>query len=266
MVMAFTNHNNLENQAAGQADWDSGLNANFTVLDRGYHGAFQAGQAISSGAILWAASGGIVHPYNSRSLSLAEPIAMAYKAVASGETDYFLLQGIVTSIGVWSGNIVAGRPVFVSPSTAGFAVSSYSAAAFAAGIAISGTGIYFSPGKFNHKELITNVQSLGGFAVGSTHHITLNIGNRGQVTRVEAITSWTNWTLKFFSGSAKVSSELLFETVSGGITSTYLLDAAGMPYRNTDTASPGLIFGSVLVNSGVASGYLNVTVIAERFR
>jgi hypothetical protein len=266
MVMAFTSNNNLENQVEGQADWDTGLNANFTVIDRGFHGRFTAGIGISSGAILWAASGGIVLPYNSRSLALAEPVAMSYKAVNSGEADYFLLRGIVTSIGVWSGNIVAGRPVFVSPSTAGFAVSSYSAAAYAAGIAISGTGIYFAPGQYSHRELITNAQSLGGLAVGSTHGFTLNIGNRGLITRVEGITSWTNWTMKFFSGSAKVSSELLFETVSGGTTSSYLLDAAGFPYRNTDTASPGIIFGSVLVSSGVSSGYISLAVTAERFR
>lgn len=264
--MAFTSNNNLENQADGQADWDTGLNANFTIIDRGFHAAFVAGAAISSGAVLWAASGGALFPYNARSLSLREPTAMAYKAVSSGETDYFLLRGIVSSIGVWSGNITPGRPVYVSPSTAGFCVSSYQAAAFAAGLALSQTAIYFNPGQYSHHELITQVQSLGPLAIGSTHTFTLNVGNRGLIRIVEAVTSFNNWSLQFYSGSVMVNSSLLFETSSGGITSTYLKDAAGFPYHNTDVASPGILLGKVAVNSGVGSAYFNLTVSAERFR
>jgi hypothetical protein len=264
--MAFTYNNNLENQVAGQADWDTSLNSNFTILDRGFHIKAAAGTAISTGAILWAASGGALFPYNSRSLSLRTPVAMAYKAVASGETDYFLSRGVVSSCGIWSGNIIPGEPVYASPSTAGFAVKSFTAAAYPAGIALRNESILFAPGMINIQEKITQVQSLGPLAIGSTHHATINIGHRGFVRKLEAVTSYNLWTLKFYSGSAAVNSELLFESQSGGVTSTYLLDAAGFPYENTDTASPGLVFAKITVNSGVGSAYFNVTVTGERFR
>lgn len=265
--MSFTAQNNMETQVSGQADWDTGLNSNFTILDRGYHGLLAAGTAIKTGDILWAASGGALFPYNPRSLSLKQPVALSYKSVASGVTDTFLLRGIVTSISIWSGNIIPGQPVYASPTTAGFAVGSYSAADYPAGLALANTALYFNPGGFrNIPEKISQVQSLGPLAIGSTHHFALNVGNRGFVRKVEAVTSYNLWTLKMFSGSAKVSSEALFESSSGGVTSTYLLDAAGFPYENTDTASPGMVFGSVTVNSGVGSAYFNLSVVAERFR
>ena len=263
--MSFTSQNNLETQVAGQADWDTGLNANFDVIDRGYHGRFTAGMTIKTGDILWAASGGALFPYNPRSLSLKRPAALSYKAVNSGESDFFLLRGIVTSVGIWSGNIISGLPIFASPSTAGFAVSCYAAADYPAGRALANNAVYFDPFR-EVPEKISQVQSLGPFAIGSTHAFTLNVGQRGFIRKVEAVTSYNLWTLKFHSGSARVSSELLFSTISAGITSTYFLDGAGFPYENTDTASPGLVFANVQVNSGVGSAYFNLNVVAERFR
>ena len=265
--MSYSDNNNFEIQTDGQADWDTGLNANFAISDRGYHTKFTAGTAIKTGDILWAASGGAVFPYNPRSLSLRQAIAISYKAVNSGESDFFLLRGVVSSIGIWSGNIIPGLPVFASPSTAGFAVSSYAAADFAVGLALANNALYFAPGTLRGvPEKITQVQSLGPLAIGSTHHFAINVGNRGFVRKLECVTSFNFWTLKLWSGSAKVSSEQLFESASGGVASTYLLDAAGFPYENTDTASPGMVFGSVAVNSGVSSAYFNISVVAERFR
>lgn len=266
--MAYTDNNQLENQADGQADWDNGLNANFTTIDRGFHRQFAAGTGVSTGDIMWLTTSGTLLKYDPRSLSLGPPTAMAYKAVASGETDRFLLRGVVSSIGVWSGNIAAGQPVYAAPSTAGFAVSSYAAADHPAGIALSATAIFFSPSQYRSvPEEITQVQSLGLLAIGSTHTFTLSVGNRGYVRRVEVNASSFNlWTMKFHSGSARVSSELLFETASGGVTSTYALDAAGFPFKNTDVASLGLVFGNILVSSGVGSAHINLTVSVDRFR
>lgn len=264
--MAFTSNQNLENQVSGQADWDTGLNSNFSILDRGFHGRFTAGAAISTGSILWAASGGALFPYNPRSLGLRQPLALAYKAVNSGESDFFLLRGIVTSVGIWSGNVIPGEPVYASPSTAGFAVKSYVAAAYPAGYALRNDAIYFAPGIDQLPEKITQVQSLGPFAIGSTHHITMNVGHRGFIRKVEIVTSFNLWTAKFYSGSAATTAELLFESQSGGVSSTYLLDGAGFPYENTDTASPGMLFGKITVNSGVGSAYFNLSLTAERLR
>lgn len=268
--MSFTPNQNMENQPSGQADWDSGLNGNFTILDRGYHAPLTAAEAIDTGDILWAASGGLVWKYDPTSLDLKQPAAMAYKAVSSGETDYFLLRGIVNSVDVWSGNIDAGEPVYISPTTPGFAVSSYSAAAYPAGFAVNGLGIYFDPSRNDHREKIELTTSLGPLQVGSTHAFTIDIGHRGLINRVDFRSeSHDLYTLQFFSGSAAVNSELLFETLSGGFSSLFLRDQAGFWYENTDVASPGLLFGRLEVQSsttGVASGYFNFDLIAERFR
>lgn len=267
--MSFTDNQNLENQSAGQADWDSGLNSNFTILDRGFHGTLTAATAISSGDVLWVASGNLAWPYNPTSLDLKYPRAISYKAVNSGETDNFLFRGIVNSIDVWSGNINPGDPVYVSPTTPGFAVGSYSAAAFPVGYALSDTALYFSPGDELHREKLTSVSSLGLLEVGSSHDFAIDIGHRGIARQVEVSAESHNlWTLYFYSGSSRVSSERIYETLSGGVTSLYMLDAALFPYENTDVASPGMLFGriDVLSGTGVNSGHINLNVVAERFR
>lgn len=266
--MSFSDNQNLESPPEGQGDWDSSLNSNFAILERGYHAKLTAGEGINSGHLLWVASGGIVFHYNPNSLDLRYPAAMSYKAVSSGESDYFLLRGIVTSLDVISGSINAGEPFYASVSTPGFPVASYAAAAFAGGWALNGTGLIFNPGNEYHREEITSVSSLGLLAVGSTHAFAIDIGHRGIVKKVEVSQESSDlWTLKFYSGSAAVNSERLFETLSGGFNSFYMLDAAPWPYENTDTSSPGLIFGRLDVTSNsVLSGHHNVTVVAERFR
>lgn len=208
-------------------------------------------------------------PYDATSLDLKDPAAISYKAVSSGESDNFIANGAINSVDVWSGNIVSGQPVYVSPVTPGFAVSSYSAAAYPAGFAKSGTGVVFAPGRNDYIEQVTQVNSLGELEVNSIHEFTVEPGHRGLFTAIKVETQSVDlWTLQFFSGSAAVSSERLFETASGGVTSIFLEDVAGLPFRNTDTASPGLVFGRFnhLSGSGVNSGHVNVTVVAERFR
>ena len=268
--MAFTNNQNLENQPSGQADWDSGLNGNFTILDRGYHTQLSAAEGIATGDILWVSSGGLAWKYNPNSLDLKQPSAMSYKAVSSGETDYFLLRGVISSIDVISGSIVAGEPVYVSATTPGFPVSSYSAAAYPAGFATKVTEVSFAPGRDDHREQINLTTSLGPLQVGSTHAFTIDIGHRGQINRLDFRSeSHDLWTLQFFSGSAAVNSELLFETLSGGVNSLFIRDQAGFWYDNTDTTSPGLIFGRLNVQSsttGVGSGDFSFDIVAERFR
>lgn len=267
--MSFTDNQQLNTQTAGQADWDSGLNDSFNILDRGFHGQLTAATNIATGDLLWVASGNLAWPYNPTSLDLKYARAISYKSVSSGETDTFLFRGIVNSVDVWSGNIIPGEPVFISAVTPGFAVSSYSAAAFPVGHALSNTGLYFAPGEELHREEISDVASLGELVVGSSHDFTIDIGQRGIVREVVlSAESHDLWTLYFYSGSSRVSSERIYETLSGGVNSMYMADAALFPYKNTDTASPGLIFGRIDVMSGtsVESGHVNVTVTAERFR
>ncbi len=268
--MSFTDNNNLESQPSGQADWDSGLNGNVNINDRGYHTKLMAAETIDTGDILWVDSGGIAWKYDATSLDLGDPFAFAYKAVASGESDFFLMRGTVNSLGVLSGHIIAGKPVFVSPTTPGFPVSSYSAAAFPAGFANNGTGIFFDPGRYDHRETISLTTSLSLLTVGSTHAFDIDIGHRGYVSRVDFRSeSHDLYTLQFFSGSLSVNSERIYETQSGGVTAQFFRDQAVFWYENTDVTSPGMIFGRLNVLSsttGVASSNFNFDIRVERMR
>ena len=148
-------------------------------------------------------------------------------------------------------------------------MSSYSAAGYAAGFANNGTGVSFEPGPRHEAEQINIVNSLGEIVVGSTHAFVIDIGHRGIVRKVEVSNeSLDLWTLHFYSGSAAVTSEHLFESKSLATGSLFFLDQALFPYENTDVASPGMIFGRVDARSGagVGSGHFNVSVWAERFR
>lgn len=268
--MTFTSNQNLERPLEGQADWDTSLNSNFDILDRGFHGKFVAATGISTGDILWQGSGNILYKYDSRSLDLKAPTAMAYKAVASGETDFFLLRGIVSSIAVWSGKIFPGKPVFVSPSTAGYAVGSYSAAGYPAGLALRNDAIFFAPMQYDViPEKITVVRSSFLDTTSPQYEqFAIDLGNRGWIRflEVSSVSSGQVYSLKFYSGSACVNSELLYEVQSGGVTSKYYLDGAGWPYEATDTASPGQIYGQFRYISGTGSSFNYMKIVAERFR
>jgi hypothetical protein len=266
--MSFSNNQNFESPSGGQADWDSSLNSNFAIAERGYHAKLTAGHDIDSGHILWIASGSIVHHYDPNSLDLKRPAAISYKAVSSGESDFFLINGIVTSLDVISGSIIPGEAVFVSAATPGFPVGSYSTAAYPAGFALSDTGLVFRPGKNEHLEEITVVSSLGELVVGSTHLFGIDVGHRGMFTQLKVVTSHDLYEVKLFSGSASVSSELLYETQSGGAVDLIYIDALPFPYKNTDVTSPGMLFGVLIPSSDstIGSSHMNVTLIAERVR
>ena len=258
----------MEQQAAGQADWDSGLNDNFSILDRGFHKVLTAGEEISSGHVIWH-NGTYAFHYNAASLGLRQPTGLAYKSVSSGAEDLFLIAGAVNSLGgVFSGHISVGEPVYVDPASPGYPVNSYSAAAFPVGRGVRPDSILVFPGMFSPiPEQVTITKSLGLLATGSTHHFDVNLGHRGIVRKVTTNNnSMSTWTLKFFSGSAAVNSERLYETQSGGVTSIFFEDAAPWCFTNTDTSSPGLIFGRVSNLAGVSSGHVNVTIVVERFR
>ena len=266
--MSITNDNQLEIQAAGQADWDSGLNANFSILERGYHGVFQAGTSINTGYVCWINSAGYVFPFNPNSED-ARPHGLAYTAASSGANISLVLAGIVRSLGVFS-PAVPGLDVFVSPVTPGLILSSYSAASRRVGIGVAETGIYFNPGGFPIQETLTRVFSINA-VVGSDHLFSLDVGKRGWVREAKMISNSANLvSLKFHSGSTRAGSERLFETVSGGVTTVgSFLDRAGWPFENTETSTlSGLMFGTVRIMSGAAvtSNDLQIRLVVDRWR
>lgn len=276
--MSFTDNQNFETQPSGQADWDTGLNSNFSIMDRGWHIKLTTAETISTGDILAVTSGGLAWRYNSTSLDLRDPLAISYKSVASGQQDLFISRGIINSYDTWSGHITPGLPVFVSAATPGFLVSSYSAAWPPVGLALANNAVAFNPGQFSPMPIkTTQVVSLA-VIVGSVHDFTFEVGHRGIATEL-IIQSDSSSAHAFYlwSGSIKANTELLYETlttsVDGGasdfdISSIYYRDVSPFGILNTDVASPGLIFGRLECQSSnaVGSSDLSISITVERFR
>jgi len=278
--MSFTNDNDLEVQQAGQADWDTGLNSNFQILERGFTFRALAGIAVASASIIWLNNSGYAFPYDPRSLDLKHAHGMSRLSVGSGGTGLFTHVGITRSLSV--GSLVMGQPVYACPDPAslGLHVASYAGADFPVGVALALNAILINPGKREIPELVTIVTSgVAATGASSAFNFAIPIGHRGIIRDVTIQANSVNvfdYKLLLHSGSARVSSERVYETLtrsygasgSSDVASSYFRDAAGFPFKNTDVASWALLFGRVVIqgNHSVTSGTFGVTVIMERFR
>lgn len=248
--------NNLTLLTSGQSDWDTDIDANFSVLERGYHISERAGQPISSGQVLSLTSGGFFKPYDWT--AALPPIAYSYTAAASGDSLQALAWGIVRSLDINS-PAVAGQLAYATGS--GFLTTV--ASGLPLGKFTTGRGILFNP---------SNIAGGGGgggytptyFAnsaainavVGSLHTFTFSMGGLfGWNRRVRLNSnSASHVELKFYSDAGH--SDLQYSTISGGISGVNSFnDRAGWPW---DTNS-GTLYGTVQVLSGdVSSASINV--------
>lgn len=174
-----TRDQNFNILTTGQANWDTDLNTNTNYSERGYYITERAGQAISSGQVLWLNSGGFFLPYNSASASIF-PHAYAYVGASSGDTMQALAWGIVRSLGVnsplYPGQLAfANGSGFISAATAGLAV----------GYGCVGFGVLFNPAKAS-----------GGGAGGSTTLGGLTDVNTNGVTQ-DSLLKWSNASSKW---------------------------------------------------------------------
>lgn len=271
----FTNDNNLELQPSGQRDWDTSNNANYAILERGYHVKLAAATTIASGQVCTIGSGSIVWPMNANSMS-NKPHLISYKSVTSGTQTQFISRGVVRSMGVWSGNINPGEPVFVSVSSPGFCVKSFAGCGKSVGIALAVNAVLFAPGHHEvFPDIVSYVNTIGPITVGSYGVFAAPMGWKGTIRDVIIQSSHDRMKLRFWSGSSNVSSELLYETLtrswspgSADITSVYYRDRALFPVENTDANSAWYLYGRVDAQSGtsVTSAYVAVTIIGERIR
>jgi hypothetical protein len=274
--MVYTPNNQLELMTEGQADWDTGNNSNLSILERGYHITGYAGTAVVSGQVCLVNSAGYVVPMDARSL-VNYPQCIAYRGVNSGEQAMFLTDGAVNSVTVWSGHLKIGAPVFVAPTSPGFCVASYAGHGESVGYAIATDAIRFRPGYPSVlPELTTETVSVGPVLVGSYGDFSLKLANRGIARRLQVYAQSSNLhKVKFWSGSTRAASELLYETLtrstslgSGDVNSLFFWDQAPFPWFNTDTASWALVHGRIEVQSGssVNTSTFSVVVQVERFR
>lgn len=263
--MTISKDQQLETQTAGTADWDSGLNANFTILERGHHVTIPAGMAVNTGHVLWVDSGGFAHHYDPNSLDI-RPHCYAWTGASSGDDVQALVRGSIRSLDINS-NALAGENIYVSPTTPGVIVSSYSASWPAVGWALADSQIYFDPHLANPMERITTVFSLD--AVESLHLFTMDLGGYGWVRETTMIAdSGDLMRLWFYADSARTDPNLLYQVLSGGVSAIgSFYDRAGWPFENSDVSTiNGLIYGTVEVHSlgSVGSTDMSITLVAER--
>lgn len=276
--MSFTNDLDLELQASGANDWDTALNANFALLEKGFTFRVIAGTQVNTNTAIYITNSGYAVPYDPRSMGLGPPPAVSRLAVASGASGLFTHMGTVRSMA--SASLVAGAPVFASPNPAslGMLVSSYAGYSFPIGTALSANAIVVQPQRI-FPELITLVESGVAYVNAASYfNFSVPIGHRGIITKLEVgANSLSDYAFKvqLWSGSARASSEAVYETLtrswavsSRDVASSSYKDAAGFPFKNTDTASWALLFGRITVQSGhgATSGSFSVSVEMERLR
>lgn len=264
--MATTDDQQFESQTAGQADWDSGLNANIVISERGYHMTGQAGTAINTGHVTWLSSAGFLYPFDINSGTI-KPHGLSYTSAASGESVQVLLSGIIRSLDIHS-NVVPGLDAFVSALTPGMVVSSFAGANRRVGWGVSESGLRFDPsngGLFPEKT--EDVASLS-VVVSSIHTFELEVGRRGMSRRVHLVSdSGDLMSVRFFSKPARAAADLLF-TVGSVTTIGSHIDLTGFPWENLDTGSyAAVVYGEmeIEVAASVTSTEVGVTLTAERF-
>lgn len=129
--------------SAGQADWDTTLNADLSIIEKGYRSLGQAGMTVRTGHVLWMNSGGFFFHFDPNSTSIY-PTHFAHIGAASGDSMTPIAWGAVKSLGICS-PAVPGQPLFVSMSTPGVVVGSYTAADRQIGWGLPNYGVLFKP-------------------------------------------------------------------------------------------------------------------------
>ncbi len=271
--MPFTDDNDLEIPTSGVADWDSPLNGNFQALARGFEFKATAGLPVNTGDAV-CLLGAFVRPYDARSLNAPRPMAVARTSLGSGDEGQFQSAGTVRSLGIWVGNFTVGEQVYVDPQNPGLLVKSYSAAHYPVGWAIDANAILIKPMPFDTAK-VSQVVSFD-WVVGSAYAFEIEVGHRGIVRELEIISDSVDaYKVQFWSGSERVGSEEIYGTVTTSVDGAALdFDVATLNFRdrstwnfeNTDTASPGLIFGTISVQSvsTVGSSFASLIFIVER--
>jgi hypothetical protein len=237
--------------ASGQADWDSGLQQDFYAIERGYHVTERAGQAVSSGQVLWLNSGGFFFPYNPNSAA-TQPHAYAFTAAASGDSLTALGWGIVRSLAINS-PVVPGQPAFCNAS--GFL--SAATLGLAVGYGLSGRGILFNPQKpspptASYTPTYFPTSLAINAVVGSLHTFTFSLGNRiGDNRRVRLNgSSAAHVELKLYGDAGMTGAGLQYSTISGGVSAVNSFnDRAGWPFD----CDSGTIYGTLMILSGDVS-------------
>lgn len=246
---------------SGASDWDTDLNSNFALLERGFHITARAGAAVNTGDVLWMNSGEFFFPFNPNSYDIF-PHAMAPRAASSGDTLQAVAWGIVRSLAIHS-PAVPGQPFFVSAQTPGVVVGSYDGADRICGFGVGAPGVLFQPTR-GIRQQVSQTTSLAIAAVtGSTHLFVASVGRYGLNRQTSMLSnSADKVTVKFFADSGRTV--LLYQTNSVTTVGSYV-DRGLWPY---DSSTDGVLYGSLKIESsaGVGSNTISVRGIWDRMK
>lgn len=255
------------------SDWDTDLNANFTLLERGYVVPRVVGlTTINTGQVVHLNASAQLVPYDANSFDLGPPFGIATQQTSPGNTANPIVWGSVSSNAGWNFGAALGQPLYVAIGSPGLLVTSFAGAMVQAGFAVGSRDMVFRP-NIRPPERRTFVGC--GFLAGptGTFSFALTAGRRGIVRDLTIQTvSVNNFSVTFWANSAQT--EILYQTrITSGqiaVNTVRLRDAALWPYEATDTASPLTIYGRIDVTSSAVltnnSGAVSVSLVLEQLR
>lgn len=245
------------------AGWDSDVNANFTIIERGYLFARACGPAaIASGQLVTFNASGFAAVYDPFA-ALGPPDALAFNAASPGNTAYFLAWGAVSSFAPWSGQLPMTQGGRIAPSirTPGWVTSCLDyGTMFDVGRVIDQGTYIFKPGA--RPAQFGSVVASGISHCASTNFgvfsFTMQVGANGFNTRLRVATlSCDNYRVAFFADSAKLNA-IYDTTINSGNLSVRTIDmidaalwAYSLDYSSSDMF--GRIYGTIEVLSSAAT-------------
>lgn len=246
------------------ASWDSDLNANFTLIERGFVFPGVCGPvAINTGQWVTHNASGFVVPYDAKSVGM-RPRGFAYQVTSPGNTGYFVRRGGVNSFSPYSGQLDLGAAFYPSVSSIGWVTSClYNAGMHRLGFT-GRQGEYVFDAEPQKPTRVTDIRC--GFANTTLtfSFAFLYAGNKGIVEffRIRS-NSANNYSVRLFSNSGRT--DVIYQSVvrSGqiAINTVDFQDNAMFPYYSTDTNSVFSIYGQIDVLSTAAT-----TIDSDAFR
>lgn len=256
------------------SSWDSDVNGNFTLSERGFVMPFVVGStAVTTGQLLHAAISSttlsnsapianIYGPYYAENQTLP-PSALALQAGSPGNTIYGLVQGVLTDFAAFCGQLTNGDWFGASVDTPGWLTNSLDRAnMFVLGRAWANGTLLFNP---TGRPPSTRTQTVSGMAhcasttlgVFSFFFESVGIGGFNSRLRIRSL-SCDNYRVTIFSNSGK--STIIYDTAinSGnlGVRTIDLVDAAMWPYSLDAAGIPplwGALHGTLEVLSSAAT-------------
>jgi len=245
------------------AGWDSDVNANFTIIERGYLIPRACGPAaISSGQLVTFNASGFAAVYDPFT-ALGPPDAVAINAASPGNTAYFLGWGAISSFSPWSGQMAMGQQARIVPSirTPGWVTSCLDfGTMFDLGRVIDQGTYTFNPGAAPARFGTLTVSGISHCASTNfgVFSFTMQVGANGFNTRLRVATlSCDNYRVAFFADSAKLNAIYDTAILSGNLSvrTITMIDAALWSYSLDYSSSDmfGRIYGTIEVLSSAAT-------------